>query len=307
MTALVEEYVGERGAAQLLRSLKLTQLIGDSKVISEEIAKHVEILSWEKGQTLIHQDSDDEGIHLLLQGRVQIVFDGREVAVVNCGGHIGELSLIDPRAFCCASAIALRETVTAKIGQGNFIEIANRHPILWRRASQIIGDRLREMNAHVHPPNPRPRVFLGCTHPHLGYEMESRLHSEHFLLKPFLAKPDEGTFPTQSLAKELSGSDIGILARIPRELSAPDGRPAPSRDALLYFCGICAGRIGPARTILVEPADHDAGTLTARFGFPSISYTPHPDEARAADLDEVAVKLREMIEKLGVKQSANRP
>lgn len=302
MTTLVEEYTGEKGQAQLLRSLKLTQLVDDSKVIAEALSKHVDLVTCTKGEVLIQQDATDDEIHLVLQGRVQVLVDGREVAIINSGGHVGELALIDPRAFRCASVVALRDTVTARITQEEFVETANRHPALWRRASQILGERLRRLNHHLRPPNPRPVVFLGCASRELGYELESRLRCESFLLKPFLAVAGSDGFPTRALSQAVRECDLGIIARGGNDANEPAGQEPATRDQLLYLCGACVGSIGPTRTIVIEPADEHAGTLSAQFGFPSIAFVAHPEEARRADLDLVGEKLHELVRDLGPKQ-----
>lgn len=304
MTAtLVDDYTGEKGEAQLLRSLQLTQLIGDNRAIAEEVSKVAALASCHEGEVLIQQDDSDDDLHLLLRGRVQVLVDGREVAVVNTGGHVGELALIDPRAYRCASAVALRDTVTARLTQQQFIEVANRHPILWRRAAQILGDRLREFNRHVYPPNPRPWVFFGCADRELGYQLESRLRSDRHIIKPFLIAAAEGVFPAAALAQSLGQIDFVMLARRSGDLPPPAGRDLSPRDVLHYLCGASAAAVGPERTILIEPDDEEAGLLSTRFGIRSLVYADQPESTRGVDLDAVAVQVHDLIGKMGVKSA----
>ena len=109
------------------------------------------------GEEILARDSDSDEVLFIVKGRVQIAdwsASGREVAyaVVEEGGHVGELSAIDglPRS---ASVIALNSCCVASLSRAAFLELVEtRHGVamvLLRRLARIIrenDERITELS-----------------------------------------------------------------------------------------------------------------------------------------------------------------
>ena len=110
-----------------------------------------------QGEEMLARDSDSDEVLFIVKGRVQIAdwsASGREVAyaVVEEGGHVGELSAIDglPRS---ASVIALAPCRVASLSRAAFIELVESRPgvamALLRRLARIIrenDERITELS-----------------------------------------------------------------------------------------------------------------------------------------------------------------
>ena len=109
------------------------------------------------GEQILARDADSDEVLFIVEGRVRVVNysrSGREVyyAVIEDGGHVGELSAIDgqPRS---ASVLALDACRIASIAGSTFMELIEVHPnaalALLRRLTRIIresDERITELS-----------------------------------------------------------------------------------------------------------------------------------------------------------------
>jgi len=304
MTDLTTKFSGPEGREALVRTLRMADLVQDSTPLAEDIAARAEIVPWPVDATLIIQGENDDDMHFILAGRLQVLVGNQEVALLGAGHHVGELALIDPRAVRSASVRALHDTVTAKVTEEDFVELGRRHPFLWRRLSQVLGDRLRQESRYVRLPNPRPRVVVTSSRAGLALAqaLQSRLEAADLVAGLWIAEPDlmDGRVPVQALEDAFGNADFGVIAIAPGDSeSAGDPRSIAPRECLFLQGGVCLGALGPSRTFLVEPAGLDPPFPTGVLGIPAFNYTMHPEDAIAASLDQLCQSLRQSVEKLG--------
>src|SRR4051794_4472052 len=110
------------------RELPLSNLARFSSV-----AAVAQLVSFNPQDVLIQQDGDDNDILFILDGRVSVLVNGRQVAERSGGHHVGEMALIDPVGRRSATVVAVTHTTVAKVTAEHFVPIADKHPSVWRR------------------------------------------------------------------------------------------------------------------------------------------------------------------------------
>ncbi len=294
--------LGEAEQARLVRMLRFNPIIGNSRDLAEDIARHAELVITPAQSDLISDGASDDDLHFIVSGRLQVLVRHREVALLGAGEQVGELSLVDPRAFRSATVRALTDTVTAKVSEATFAKLASRHPSLWRRMAQILGNYLREDNRFLRRPNPRPRVFIASSPAGmpLAQALAASLGDSDHELPTWLV--DTGCHADASslaaLADSFTDSDFGVIVIAPGDATTTAGSSA-NRDALFFECGVCLGVLGPQRTILVQPADLEKGsTFAGALGLEPALYRPDDMGALKQDLAAITRSVRETVESL---------
>jgi CRP/FNR family transcriptional regulator, cyclic AMP receptor protein len=90
---------------------------------------------------VLEQGASDNDLFLILSGEFSVDIDGRTVARLGPGQHVGEMAaLTDSRRS--ATVTALADAVVARIGKGEFFALAGRFPELWRRVADHLAQRL---------------------------------------------------------------------------------------------------------------------------------------------------------------------
>ena len=121
---MISRFRGTENRDRLISAIRQQTIIHDNENLSIELADQAEILQFEPEEYLIIQGGADNDIYFILAGRISIVVNGREVAIRESGEHIGEMALIDPSARRSASAVAIEQTVVAKISEASFPSIS---------------------------------------------------------------------------------------------------------------------------------------------------------------------------------------
>jgi len=301
MVTLVEKYSGDTGRESLVEALSDMVLVSDDEELAAEIAKHAELVFSTAGATLIKEGDQDDDMYFVLSGRLQVVIKDREYALLGPGAHVGEFSLVDPSALRSATVRALEDTVTAKLSETAFAEIADRHPSLWRRMTQVLGSHLRAGNLFMRRPNPRPRVLICTTQVGWPFAQAIKTHaadSDHQVEAWTVEAlcPEEEESPT-ALEEAFASADLAVIVVAPGDAD----EAGPSRDRLFHNCGVGIGTLGHARTILVEPSDLGDQSPACLLGLTRFTYRLDPPEAIKSDVDKICTTLREAIPKVGSK------
>ncbi|MCA9566425.1 MAG: Stp1/IreP family PP2C-type Ser/Thr phosphatase [Myxococcales bacterium] len=104
------------------------------------------------GEQVVAQGDIGNTLYVVVQGQVSVIVDGKEVAVIEEGGHFGELALVDsePRSadivangfghLLCVERDALREFCMQEPALGNLL--------LWKLVATL-GQRLRNTNMQL--------------------------------------------------------------------------------------------------------------------------------------------------------------
>jgi CRP/FNR family transcriptional regulator, cyclic AMP receptor protein len=248
-------FIGKSGKRLLLDALRQQQTLGCAPAVISKIARTARIQKFPRDSQLIIQDSDDNRLAFILRGRVEILIKGEKVAHRLAGQHVGEMSVIDPKARRSATVVATEDTEVAWIEEKDFSKITKSHPELWRALAIEIADRLRQRGSLVRDRNLRPEIFIGSSSESLkiAKAIERSLAPDPVKVKQW----NRGVFGAseatiESLEKLLPQTDFAILI-----LTADDKlrtrsktHPAP-RDNVVFELGLFMGAIGRKRTFML--------------------------------------------------------
>src|SRR4051794_11091305 len=118
--------------AIMLESLREQKLVQGNGSIAERFADNGELIQVEAGTAIIEQGNSDNDIYLVLAGSFDILVNGCLVAKRGPSDHVGEMAAIQPSQTRSATVIASSTCVVCRIPNGQFFEIANSHPEIWR-------------------------------------------------------------------------------------------------------------------------------------------------------------------------------
>ena len=182
---MISRFRGTENRDRLTSALRQQTIIHDNENLSIKLADQAEVLQFEPEEYLITQGGADNDIYFILTGRVSIVVNRREVAIRSSGEHIGEMALIDPSARRSASAIAIEQTVVAKISEASFRPLANECPRVWQLIATELAKRLQQRNMLVAYTNPRPVLFIGSSKESLSIArtIQSNLDHDDFIVR----------------------------------------------------------------------------------------------------------------------------
>ncbi len=273
--------------------------------MASELAEKLELVRCNPGEDLIKQDAPDSEIFFILSGRVTVLVNGREVAVRKSGQHVGEMAMIDPSARRCATVRALEETVAAKVIEPVFAGLAEVHPRLWRLIGLELGDRLRQRNALVMPPNPRPVLFIASSKESLpiARAIQSGLRYDDVLVRAWTDGVfGASNFAIDDLQDQVVTSDFAVIVLGPddRVNSRAVEKDAP-RDNVTFELGLFMGALTRKRTILVQPRGADLKIPSDLLGLTPIEYLPGKPEDLPANIAPVCDDIRKLVMKLKVK------
>ena len=235
------------GRRRLVAALQEQAVTSHNPHIAMRLAEVAQLQHFPLGASLVEQDGADTDILLILVGSAAVVVNGREVAVRRAGQHVGEMAMIDPAQRRSATIAAHAETVVARIGEDDFVRVAEEYPILWRRLALELGVRLRERGRLVRPRNPRPVVFIGSTIAGLpvARELETALRSDGWDIRVWSDGPHGiGKTSPESLITQLSHLDFGVLLLTQADLPAVAGGDHRAREALVFQAGLLMGTLG---------------------------------------------------------------
>lgn len=302
---MISRFRGEAGRIRLIAALRQQTILHDNENLSIELARQVEILQFEPEEELIAQGGTDDDLYFILAGRLSIVVNGREVAIRQSGQHIGEMALIDPSATRSASAVAIEQTVVAKISEASFRPLANECPRVWQLIAAELAKRLRERNRLVISKNPRPVLFVGSSKESLPIARAIRSNFDHddFVVKLWTDRVfTPSQFPIAELEKQVHRADFAVLVLGPDDevVSRNEKSDAP-RDNVILELGLFIGALSHERTFMIIPREYDIKVPTDLRGLTSLSYKSDDSNDLTGVLGSACDELREIINKIGVK------
>ncbi|MGQ0752497.1 MAG: Crp/Fnr family transcriptional regulator [Betaproteobacteria bacterium] len=144
---MLERFQGKDGRVALLNALRGQFLVDGNTDIADKMASAVQLREYGPGVPLFSQGERGSDLYLILHGKVSVHTDGREIATVGPGMHVGEIALLEPFKGRSATVVASEVVVAALISQQRFTEIARFHPDLWRRMAIELARRLVKAQA----------------------------------------------------------------------------------------------------------------------------------------------------------------
>ena len=119
------------------------------------LLQHLKISEFKANDIIIEEGKTGEQLHIVLDGRLSVLMNRREVAVLHRGDHFGEMSILTQRSRS-ATVAAKTQARIMSISQQDFLSIVQKRPsvgvrLLWNLA-QVLAIRLDDMPS---PPPPR--------------------------------------------------------------------------------------------------------------------------------------------------------
>jgi predicted nucleotide-binding protein len=296
---MIERFTGSDGRRVLIDALLSQTLVRGAQDIALDLANAAELVGYEAGNLLIEQSAADNDLYLILSGSFSILVNGREVAQRSAHQHVGEMAVIDPSSRRAASAIALEESVVARITEPSFAEIANRYPELWRGIACELGDRLRQRNELVRQRNPVPRVFIGSSAESLDVAngIQAGLAHDRFIVTVWtngVFGPSD--FSIEALERAAAETDFAIQVLGPDDhvMSRSQGSLAP-RDNVILELGLFIGALGRSRVFLLLPEGLDVKIPTDLLGVTPLVYPTGGPGDLSSRLGPCCTQLRSVI------------
>ena len=293
----------ERFRGPLLVDAILRQgLVTCDPAAAKRIAKLCKIIEVDAGNQFITEGDETSDVFFILQGTVDIFIKGSLVATRTSGQHVGEMApLLNSRRT--ASAVARENTVAAKITGTAFLKLGNEFPGIFREVARVLAIRLDQRRNLIREPNIRPRIFIASSTEAkpVAYLLKSGLTDTRWDVEVW----DEAQVfaPSTTFIQTLTGvaqrSDFGVavFGRDDKTTSRKQRTDSP-RDNTVFEGGMFIGAIGLERTYFLTPNSNNFKKLTDLEG---VVVLPYKRTKRTIDVHAVINKIRERIEKLGVR------
>lgn len=304
---MIERFLGDGNRRRRLDALKQQGLVGNNEPLAEALEAEMGLVEVGAGERFITQGYDDNDLYLILAGRVSAEVNGREVAIMKAGQHVGEMAVIDVSARRSASVYALEQSVLGKISEEAFSRIAYSFPNLWRSLACHLGERLRERNELIVPRNPRPVVFIGSSSESINIlrALQNEFsHDQDFLVRPWTVPGVFGAsnFPIEDLERQVITSDFAVLIVGPDDVVASRGVVADApRDNVVFELGLFMGALSRKRTYLVVPRGVNFKIPSDLLGITPLDYATGEPNTLAERIGPVANRLRDIILDKGAK------
>lgn len=131
------------GTVDYLRRVPLFEGLTESELT--EVALATQERDFPGGAFIVTQGSPGLGFYLLVEGKVQVMRNRKQVADLAAGDFFGEMSLLDesPRS---ASIIATEATKCLVLGSWDFRVLLKKKPEIAIKMLEILSRRLRDSN-----------------------------------------------------------------------------------------------------------------------------------------------------------------
>ena len=300
---MLERFDGDKGQRLKLDALTQQRIVQGNPAIAAEIAEKSVLRSFETGEAIITQDGSDNEIFFIISGSVDVVVNGRVVAVRGPGNHIGEMAAIEPAHRRSATVITKEPTVVAELKEEHFSDTASRYPKIYKMIARELSRRLLERNKLVSGTREKIKVFLICSAEALpiARAVQSAFEYDNFLTTVWT----DGVFkiahyPLDSLEEQVDQSDFAIAIAHADDLTLVRGQEWPSsRDNVVFELGLFMGRLGRKRAILMEPRENKVKLPSDLTGITTITYKFEKGPNAAAQLAPACNQLRDHIAALG--------
>jgi CRP/FNR family transcriptional regulator, cyclic AMP receptor protein len=263
------------------------------------------LLTFPAEHVFIELDAWDHDVYLVLSGSTGVVILGYQYATRSAGTHIGEMATIDPTKPRSAMVKTLEPTVLAKLTEPQLAQLANDHPVIWRRFAIELANRLRQRRESMRVPNDQPIVFIGSAAERLKIARAIKNGLDH---DPLIAQVwTDGVFRASeftitNLAQAAEKSDFGVIVVGPHDVvERRDARVPVTRDNVIFELGLFIGAVGQHRTFIVKPRGVELALATDMLGITPLEYVEGPDETLPARIASVCNDLRSLISDKGVR------
>ncbi len=130
----------------LLKSVPLfTGLSGEQLLPVADIVQRV---TFERGDVVFEEGHPGLHVYLILEGEVEVIHEGEQVATLGVKECFGEMALLD-QSERSASIRCLQDVVLLAISRDDFQDLLDLHPALAKGVIRVLTRRLREANEEI--------------------------------------------------------------------------------------------------------------------------------------------------------------
>jgi len=201
------------------------------------------------------------GVYFILHGKVELFRDGNHLAHVAAQNQVGSWPVLFADPTYDVTATAIEDTVLLIVGAQQFRETANRFPEMWERLARSQANRLKKMGELYLPINEVPRLLIGSSSEYVEIAQylakQIQKESQHEIKVDLWTEVfPPGRSNLESLTSGLDDWDFAVFLFTPDDyvISREVTRPAP-RDNIVFEAGLCMGRLGRTRTLLLVPKE----------------------------------------------------
>ncbi len=132
----------------MLKNIHLFSDLSDSQ--REELASLAEMVSYKKGDVVIHQGEDSNSLYVILYGQLKVIYtdeDGNQtmLAILGDRDFFGELSLLDSRPRS-ATVQAMDDAKLLRLNRRHILSFITRSPGASMAMMQAMADRVRVLD-----------------------------------------------------------------------------------------------------------------------------------------------------------------
>lgn len=293
---------------QVIAALKEQAVVLGDQDIASAIADQGELASFAPGQILIEQGKSDRDIYFLLSGETRILINKVRMHCRGPGVTVGEMSAINAKVPRSATIEAEGEIVAWKLGHEQLANIAENHPILWRRLAVDLAGRLEQRNHYVNRANLKPKIFIMCSAEALPIAKAIRVGLRFVSDDIELWSDDQlfetGNYPLVDLERIVGECDFAIALAEPDDIvRSRDRREKTVRDNVIFELGFFMSRLGRGRTMLLVPKGEDVKLPSDFKGLSPIEYNKRDETKLPVTLGPAIDQIEARIKKAGVRSS----
>jgi CRP/FNR family transcriptional regulator, cyclic AMP receptor protein len=304
MSELIKRFEGDDNRDRLLDAILGQKLVHNERDLADALASRGTLQELAAGEILITQGNWDTDLYLILVGEFDVIINGHRQAVRSAGVHVGELSGADPARARTATLVARQESLVLKVPEKVVNEVAANNIGFWKRAMNVVAQRLDERNAKIGKTNDIPRVLLISS-------SEAKAVVERVVLNLDSAEVavqtwDKGTFglsdyPISSLMDAIGACDFTIaVVRADDSLVMRDKESKVARDNVHLEYGISLGLLGRPRSILLVCADEKLHLPSDLAGLTTLRYRDGSPDELERSVRNACIEARRHILKEGV-------
>ncbi|MDW9928082.1 cyclic nucleotide-binding protein [Sinorhizobium meliloti] len=300
---MLERFTGERGQRLLAEQLQSQRLLGGIPDAANLLAELGQLLEIRKDERLIEQEEADNDIYFIIDGSFGVYVNSRRVATRQSGDAVGEMAAVSLTQRRSATVVADEDGFALKLTEEAFSQVANQHPVIWRRLAQELSRRVVQRNGLIRPPNERVRVFVisSLEALHVARALENAFAHDPFLTVVWANGVFKATnYTLEALEQELERSDFAVAIAHPDDHTnvREETWPTP-RDNVIFELGFFMGKLGRERAILMEPRGQKVKLPSDLAGITTIKYRHEAGEDLASLLGPACNELRDHIGRLG--------
>lgn len=301
--SIVPRFTGKVGRRNLLASICSQQAVAGNAALARRLIAAGSAQDFPSGRTITSQGDADNDLYMIISGSVDIIINGRAMAIRSAGVHVGEMALLDPTSRRSATVRTKERTIVLKVSEPKITTIARDYPDFWRRLALELATRLRERTKFIRQPNPISTVFIGSSSPALdeAEHIQHNLHRHGIQCRLWTQNVFRLSHTTvEELIRMSKECDFAVLLLTPDDMTTSNSRKSPSpRDNVVFELGLFMGALGCERTYLVVAKGTQLKLPTDLLGVTYAPYTRGARKTLSRRLRQVLKLLRHRIRILG--------